>query len=98
MQNIIIEKQYRFVPPRQSRFWPAIVQRWLPRYLRDNHGIEAVSWRGLDRLRASLKAGHGILLTPNHCRPCDPMVLYPLRLAVGAPLPVLASWDFFMEG
>ena len=38
------------------------------------------------------------MLTPNHCRPCDPMVLYPLGLAVGAPVHIMASWHLFMQG
>jgi hypothetical protein len=34
MQNIVIAKTYRFVPPRFSRFWARIIQWYLPTYLR----------------------------------------------------------------
>ena len=33
MQNIVIAKTYRFVPPRFSPFWARIVQWYLPTYL-----------------------------------------------------------------
>ena len=99
MQNVVIDKPYQFVPPARGTFWARLLGRLvLPRYLRSSHGIESCEVIGADRLRASVDAGHGILLTPNHCRPCDPMVLFPLGLAVGAPVHIMASWHLFMQG
>ena len=98
MQNIIIDKPYEFVPPDRGTFWPHLLGRLvLPRYLRSSHGVESSEMIGVERLRRSVEAGHGIVLTPNHCRPCDPMVLYPLGLATGAPVHIMASWHLFME-
>jgi 1-acyl-sn-glycerol-3-phosphate acyltransferase len=98
LQDIVIDKPYEFVPPYYGTLWPQVLGRFvLPRYLRRSHGIESREVIGLERLRASVAAGHGILLTPNHCRPCDPMVLYPLGLAVGAPVHIMASWHLFMQ-
>ncbi len=97
MQNIIIDKPYRFVPPYHGRFWHALFALWLPRYLNRNHGIESVECRGTEHLRRSLEARHGILLTPNHCRPCDPMTLGMLSRAVKQPFFVMASWHLFVQ-
>jgi 1-acyl-sn-glycerol-3-phosphate acyltransferase len=98
LQDVVIEQPYEFVAPHYGTLWPQVLGRFvLPRYLRRSHGIESRQVVGLERLRASVTAGHGILLTPNHCRPCDPMVVYPLGLAVGAPVHIMASWHLFMQ-
>ena len=75
MQNIVIAKPYRFVPPRFSPFWGRIIQWYLPAYLRKTFGITSWECVGAEHLVSSLKAGSGVLLAANHCRPCDPMVL-----------------------
>ena len=97
MQNIIIAKPYRFVPPRFSPFWARIIQWYLPAYLRKNFGITSWECVGAERLRASLKDGSGVLLASNHCRPCDPMVLGLLSREVAQPFHVMASWHLFMQ-
>ena len=96
MQNIVIAKPYRFVPPRFSPFWGRIIQWYLPTYLRKSFGVTSWECVGADRLRASLNAGSGVLLASNHCRPCDPMVLGLLSAEVARPFHVMASWHLFM--
>jgi 1-acyl-sn-glycerol-3-phosphate acyltransferase len=97
MQNVVIAKPYRFVAPHRGRLWWHLFRPLLPRYLRKSHGIATVECRNVDRLRASLDAGHGIMLAPNHCRPPDPMVLGALSYQIGRPLYVIASWHLFMQ-
>jgi 1-acyl-sn-glycerol-3-phosphate acyltransferase len=97
VQNIVIAKPYRFVPPHRGKIWWHLFRPLLPRYLRKSAGIVSVKCRNVDRLRASLAAGHGVMLAPNHCRPCDPMVLGPLSYEIGRPLYVIASWHLFMQ-
>lgn len=97
MQNVIITKPYRFVPPQRGNTWWHLFRWVLPRYLRKNAGIVRVESRHTERLRASLDAGHGIMLTPNHCRPCDPMVLGPLSYELGCPFFIVASWHVFNQ-
>jgi 1-acyl-sn-glycerol-3-phosphate acyltransferase len=97
VQNVVIAKPYRFVPPQRGKFWWRTFRALLPRYLRRTAGIAHVECRGVDKLRASLAAGHGVMLTPNHCRPCDPMVLGPLSYELGRPFYVIASWHVFMQ-
>jgi 1-acyl-sn-glycerol-3-phosphate acyltransferase len=97
MQNIVIAKPYRFVPPRFSPFWARIIQWYLPTYLRKSCGVTSWACVGADRLRASLKAGAGVLLASNHSRPCDPMVLGLLAREVAQPFHVMASWHLFKQ-
>ncbi|MEO6246020.1 MAG: 1-acyl-sn-glycerol-3-phosphate acyltransferase [Opitutaceae bacterium] len=97
MQDVVIAKPYRFVPPRGGTFWWRLFRGYLSSYLRRSAGIVGVECRGVERLRASLDAGHGVMLTPNHCRPCDPMILGALSYEVGRPLHIIASWHVFMQ-
>ena len=96
MQNVVIDKPYQFIPPRLNRFWQWVVRRLLPRTLRKDYGISVVECLGAEKLRASLDAGHGIMLVGNHCRPCDPMILDSLSSAVQRPFHIIASWHVFM--
>lgn len=100
MQNVVIERPYRFVPPVRGSLWPAIFQRLrlFDIYLRRMHGVVEHECRGVDRLRASLRAGHGILLTPNHCRPADPVVIGFLARQADCALYAMASWHLFHQG
>jgi len=97
MQNIIIDKPYRFIPPLDSRVWPGLLRLYAPHYLNRSHGIRQVRCVGAEHLKRSIVAGHGVLLTPNHCRECDPFTLYPLISAAGRPLFMMASWHIFMQ-
>jgi 1-acyl-sn-glycerol-3-phosphate acyltransferase len=96
MQNVVIDKPYAFIPPRLNRFWLWLVRRFLPRRLRKDYGITVVECPGAEKLRASLEAGHGIMLVGNHCRPCDPMVLDSLSAMVRRPFHIIASWHVFL--
>ncbi len=97
MQKIIIARPYRFVSPHRGTFWPGLLLRCVPFYLRTCQGVTNVTCRGVDRLRASVEAGHGVVLTPNHCRPCDPMVIAVLAGQVRRYLYIMASWHLFMQ-
>ena len=74
-----------------------LIRLVLPSYLNKSHGIESYELFGVDRLKASVDAGHGVMLTPNHCRPCDPMVIGLLSERIGRPLNLVASWHLFMQ-
>ena len=98
MQDIVIAKPYRFVPPRFSPFWARLTTGYLPAYLRKSHGVTSWECVGVERLRASLQAGAGVLLAANHCRPCDPMVVVGLLArAANRPFHIMASWHLFMQ-
>jgi 1-acyl-sn-glycerol-3-phosphate acyltransferase len=97
MQNIIIEEPYEFVPPGRSKWWPRIVGLFLNRYLRQKFDIHSVECRNVERLKASLDAGHGVMMTPNHCRLSDPVVLGALRKQIQRDTHAMASWHLFKQ-
>jgi hypothetical protein len=85
------------VPPYESRFWRPFVERYLVRHLRREYAVSDIECRGTERLAASLRAGHGVLLTPNHCRPADPFVIGVMARQLRQPLFFMASWHLFMQ-
>jgi 1-acyl-sn-glycerol-3-phosphate acyltransferase len=98
MQNIVIDKPYRFIPPHKGTFLPWLLHFYGGRYLRNCYGLEQFELLGLDRLAASIRARHGIMLAGNHCRPCDPMVLGYMANRIGCYPHIMASWHLFMQG
>ncbi len=97
MQNIVIAKTYRFVPPRFSPLWTRLLQWYLPTYLRRGFGITSWECVHAERLVASLNSRAGVLLASNHCRPCDAIVLGLLAREIAQPFHVMASWHLFMQ-
>ncbi|MEE2781403.1 MAG: 1-acyl-sn-glycerol-3-phosphate acyltransferase [Planctomycetota bacterium] len=96
MQNIVILKPYRFVPPYRNRFWSRLLVRLLMRpYLRRFYGLERFECIGGEKLRTSLDAGHGILIISNHVRQCDPMACGYLTRVVRHPMYCMASRHVF---
>jgi 1-acyl-sn-glycerol-3-phosphate acyltransferase len=94
---VVLDKPYSFVPPHLGMWWPRFLQLFGRRKLRREYGIVDIQCRDLERLGESLAAGHGIMLTPNHCRPNDPLIVGELcRRAGTAPL-FMASWHIFQE-
>ena len=99
MHNVVIEKPYQFVPPHRGRFWPRLLQRtglinW---YLRKTHNLVEWQVRNAHLLRASIDAGHGILLTPNHCRTSDPISMAYLAAETECLFYAMASWHLFNQ-
>jgi 1-acyl-sn-glycerol-3-phosphate acyltransferase len=97
MQNIVIDKPYVFVPPYRGRWWCRFLQKFVPGRLRRNHGIASVECHGLDKLKASIAAGHGVLIAPNHCRPADPETIQEMLHQAGLVAFFMASWHLFMQ-
>lgn len=95
--SVVSEKAYKFVPPCNSRLWPWVCGKYLPRYLKKSHGIESWELVGKERIEISLKAGHGILIAPNHVRPSDPMALGLITHALGQNFHMMASAHLFMD-
>jgi 1-acyl-sn-glycerol-3-phosphate acyltransferase len=97
METLVSDQPYVFTPPKDSRFWPWFVGTWVQIYLRRVWGLERIELNGLERFEASRAAGHGILITPNHCRPSDPMSLGMLTKVTGQRLYVMASAHLFRD-
>jgi 1-acyl-sn-glycerol-3-phosphate acyltransferase len=97
MQQVVFAKPYQFVPPHHGSFWPWLLQKALPRHTHRKWGVEGVEFQGLERIHASLAAGHGIILAPNHCRPVDPFIMALVGGKLGRPLYTMASAHLFMQ-
>ena len=77
MQDIIVEKPYKFVPPHRGSWIPSLIQkvRLVDKYLSFFEGIESYEIRRTDLLKSSLDSKRSILLAPNHCRYADPLAM-----------------------
>ena len=99
MQKVVIEQPYEFIPPDTGTFWPSLIQRfnlhglWLKRA----EGVVDYEIRHLDRLRESIHADLGVMLTPNHCRYADPLTLGWLARDAGCHVYAMASWHLFHQ-
>lgn len=92
---VVIDKPYRFIPPRDNRFWPWFFGKYLPFYLRKNQGIGSWEIAGREHVEASLKVGHGILMVPNHPRPSDPISIGLIVKELGQNINIMASAHLF---
>ncbi len=99
MHEIIVEKPYEFIPPTRRIWWSTIIRDLNLHgiWLRRSQGIESYEVRNAERLQQSLDAGHGVLLTPNHCRMGDPLVMGWLAHKVRCHVFAMASWHLFHQ-
>ncbi|MEM7453592.1 MAG: lysophospholipid acyltransferase family protein [Planctomycetota bacterium] len=100
MQEILIEKPYEFVPAIRSPFMQRFYTRtglYVPT-LKKRYGVIDHECRHLDLLRESIEAGHGIMLTPNHPRTTDPMIMCHVARETPTPFYAMASWHLFNVG
>ena len=97
MQDILIDKPYKFIGPSKRGFWIDLMGRYLPFHLKREYGVVSYEIKGIERLRESIAAGESIMLAPNHCRPCDPMLIGLLGREVKRHSYIMASWHLFME-
>ena len=96
MNSVVSDKPYVPVPPYHGTLWLRMLNPYIPRYMRRRYGTVKVEIDGSDKLVASIDAGHGVLITPNHCRDEDPFVLSRLAVALRRPFFVVASAHLFM--
>ena len=95
--TVILERPYEFVPPYHGNLWPTFIQKFrlIDRHLAGRENVNDYEIRHSERFAESIAAGHGILLTPNHCRYADPIVLGWLSRSVSTHLFAMASWHLF---
>ncbi len=97
MQQIVFEEPYQFIPPVRKKYWSDILQHIIRPILRRKYGVVSVEYRGLEHFLQAVRAGHGILLAGNHCRPEDPLVIGSLVKHTGQPMYAMASWHVFKQ-
>tara|TARA_B100000959_G_scaffold277558_1_gene334375 strand:+ start:241 stop:1548 length:1308 start_codon:yes stop_codon:yes gene_type:complete len=90
-----VAEPYQFIPPRKSTLVSSVLKPFLPRYLRKSWGIVDHEIRGADKLSASLVAGHGVVLAPNHVRECDAITVGLLAVECRCHFNFMASWHVF---
>jgi len=100
VQKIIVEKPYRFIPPYRTTFWSIVIRslRIHQFYLWRSEGVTGYEVRNIERLRASIDAGHSVLITPNHPRTADPLAMGWLTVAGNTHVYSMASWHLFHQG
>ncbi|NUN53732.1 MAG: 1-acyl-sn-glycerol-3-phosphate acyltransferase [Planctomycetaceae bacterium] len=98
MTNVVLDLPYVPVPPGRGRIWPLLLGWYAPWLLRGRFGVRRTSFHGVERLRASLRSGHGVLLAPNHCREEDPFVVGLLCRRAGTAPYTMASRHIFEGG
>jgi 1-acyl-sn-glycerol-3-phosphate acyltransferase len=97
LQRYFLEP-YRFVPPYRGKFWCRLAGHIMPNHLRRGMGVPRWRFQGVDHLRDSLAKGAGILLSVNHCRRADPVLLGTLGLEVRQYLYYVVSYHLFKQG
>jgi len=97
MQNVVIEEPYEFVPPVYSKIWPAILRLYIPHWIKKTYGVHSVETRNAERLKATVDAGHSVILAPNHSRMSDPLTFVELSRRVNRDFHAMASWHLFKQ-
>ena len=97
MQKLVFEEPYEFIPPGRGRFWSWFVGTFLPTIARRRFGITQHSVSGVEHLRKSVEAGHGIILSPNHSRLSDPILNGLITTKVPCLAYAMASWHVFKQ-
>jgi 1-acyl-sn-glycerol-3-phosphate acyltransferase len=97
MQNIVIAEPYQFVPPMTTTFWTWPLRYWMARRVQKTYGVVSAEFHGKEKIRDALAAGHGVLIAPNHSRPCDPEVIGLLHCQLSQPCFMMASWHLFKQ-
>src|SRR5438128_1393980 len=95
MNPIVADKPYVPVLPYHGTWWPRVMSWIAPGYLRRRYGVRKMEVVGGEKLRGSIAAGHGVLVTPNHCRDEDPLVISALSREAGTPFFAVASAHLF---
>lgn len=92
---IVTDSAYEFIPPHQGRMWPRLLNVLTPHFLNTRYGVTRVEVRGEETLRSLQQAGHSVLLTPNHSRMADPVVLLQMARRMKQSLFIMASSHLF---
>jgi hypothetical protein len=91
------DEPYTFVPPYRGKFWLRLLRPFGTRYLRRRRNVHRVEFRGTEHLETTLKAGSGVLLTPNHCRWADGSVMLQLGFHLRREFYFLMSAHLFKQ-
>ena len=97
MHRVVVDEPYKFVPPYRGRWFSWLFRLWLKPFLKKRYGLVDYRFEGAEHLRDSLRAGHGIILCPNHSRDSDPMLMGMLCREIPCHIYSMASWHVFRQ-
>ena len=99
MQDLIIEKPYRFVPPIKCTLvlWLTCKFSLFRYWLRSTEGVCECEVINAEKITDSIRANHGIVLAGNHCRNADPMAIGEVAKAADCYIYSMASWHLFNQ-
>ncbi|MFK7735711.1 MAG: 1-acyl-sn-glycerol-3-phosphate acyltransferase [Pirellulaceae bacterium] len=99
MQDIIVEKPYKFISPHRGDWIPSFIQRFklVDAYLSYFEGVASHEVRGIENLTDSIQRGRGIILSPNHCRYADPLTMVWIARQAKVHVYAMASWHLFHQ-
>lgn len=80
---------------RLSPRWVRLTRGLRRRKRRREQKLVSVELRGVERLRAVVESGAGVLVTPNHAGHPDPFLLCDVADAVGRPFHFMTAWQVF---
>jgi hypothetical protein len=63
-----VVEPYKFVPPLSGTLVARLLQPIIPWLIKRAWNVVSHEVRGVEKLKASMQAGHGIAITPNHVR------------------------------
>ncbi|MHC4415179.1 MAG: lysophospholipid acyltransferase family protein [Planctomycetota bacterium] len=92
MQKRLLEPDYRFRPPRPSRFWEWALTPLRRRVYRRMYRVGEIALGGQEHARL---AAAGAMVTVNHPAHGDPFVILEAMRRVGLPCCYLAAWQVF---
>jgi len=92
---VVTDSAYEFVPPHRGDKWPRLLNFLTPHVLNTRYGVTHVEIRGQEKLLELQRAGHSVVLTPNHCRMSDPVVLLQMARRLQQSLFIMASSHLF---
>lgn len=95
MERRLLEHEYRFRPPKPSRFWQWALTPLRKREARRTWRIAGVEVRGESHLREAVAAGGGVMLAVNHGAHGDPLVVFEATARLGLACRYLAAWQVF---
>ncbi len=97
MHRVVVDEPYQFVPPYRGRWFSWLFRLWLKPFLKNRYGLVDYRFEGAEHLRDSLRAGHGVILCPNHSRDSDPMLMGMVCREIPCHVYSMASWHVFKQ-
>ena len=87
----------RWWAPKLSPFWLRVWRPLRKRRQYREQKLMRVDLRGLEHVRDALKAGQGVLITPNHSGHADAHIMYAAADELGVPLYFMTAWQVFFQ-